>query len=231
MRTPLTAINWYSEMLLGGDAGKLSAKQKDYFKEINIAGRKMNEIIKSFLHILRLETGTVTSNPVPVSLVDIARTTIKELQLEIEKKHLRIIEHYEESLPPVKVDVELIRVVLQNLISNAAKYTSEKGEVTISLSTVKQGSSVGAGTVSQDSLLVGVHDTGIGISADDHDKIFGKFYRTDSAKRWDPNGNGLGLYMTRKMVDIIGGTIWFDSKEGEGTTFYVLLPVGEKKLV
>jgi signal transduction histidine kinase len=231
MRTPLTAINWYTEMLLDGDAGKLTAKQKDYFKEIYTAGQQMNEIIKSFLHILRLETGTVAMNPISVDLPDIVRATLVESQLVIEKKKLHVIEQYPKSLPPLLIDKELVRVVLQNFISNAAKYTPEKGEITIAVESIVKGGIIDGKTIEHDSLLVSVHDTGIGIAAADHEKIFTKFFRADAAKRWDPNGNGIGLYMARKMVDIIGGSLWFTSEEGKGATFCVLLPIDGKKLV
>ena len=230
LRTPLTAVNWYAEMLLGGDAGKLSIKQKNYFNEIYAAGRQMNEIIKSFLHILRLEAGTVSINPVALDLVGISRAVIKE-SLDIEKKHLRIIERYQESLPTVHVDKELVRVVLQNLVTNAIKYTREKGEIRISLDNMKKGTAIDGKTAEGNSLVISVHDTGIGIATKDRDKVFDKFFRSENAKRMDPNGNGLGLYMARKMVDIIGGKIWFESEEGKGTTFYVLLPVDGKNLI
>jgi signal transduction histidine kinase len=230
MRTPLTAINWYVEMLLDGDGGNLSKKQKEYFQAIRTAGQQINEIIKSFLHILRLEAGTVVMSPVPVRLEDVARAILKESQLDIEKKKLRVVERYQEALPTMSVDMELIRVVMQNLISNAVKYTSAGSEVTVAMQNVSQGEIVAKREVGQSSVLVSVRDTGIGIPRADHDKIFTKFFRSESAKRWDPNGNGIGLYMTKKMVDTIGGVIWFDSEEGKGTTFYVLLPVEEKKV-
>ncbi len=229
MRTPLTAINWYVEMLLDGDGGKLSAKQKEYFQAIRTAGQQINEIIKSFLYILRLEAGTVMMNPVSVNLEDVIHTALKESQLDIEKKKLQVVERYQEALPTMSVDMELIRVVMQNLISNAIKYTPTGGEVTVAVQSVSQGETVAEREVGQSSVLVSARDTGIGIPQTDRDKIFTKFFRSESAKHWDPNGNGIGLYMTKKMVDTIGGVIWFDSEEGKGTTFYVLLPVEEKK--
>lgn len=229
MRTPLTAVNWYSEMILDEDAGKLTKKQKEYFQEIYEAGRKMNDIIKSFLHILRLESGTIVTNPVPVDLREVLKATLSESKLDIERKKLKIVERYQEQLPPFKSDADLVHVILQNLVSNAVKYTPEKGEVAISLEKTTAGSVVYGKTATEDSVVVRVQDTGIGIREADHEKIFTKFFRTESARRWDPNGNGIGLYMTYKMVTFIGGTIWFDSKEGQGTTFYVLLPLDGKK--
>lgn len=231
MRTPLTVINWYSEMLLGGDAGELNEKQKEYFTEVHAAGQRMNGIIKSFLHILRLETGMVVVNPVPISLQDIARSIVKEAKADPQKRRLTIIERYQEPLPLVKADTELVRVILQNLISNAIKYSPEELEVAVSLDSVKKGNVVAGKTASEDSVLVSVHDAGIGIPTNDRDKIFTKFFRSDNARKQDPNGNGIGLYMTKFMVDIVGGIVWFESEEGKGTTFYLLLPLEGKKLV
>lgn len=224
MRTPLTAINWYTEMLLGGDAGKLSVKQKEYFTEVYNAGRRMNEIIKAFLHILRLETGTQVKNFLPTDLVAIASSVTNELKLEAGKKKLKVVEKYEKPSLSVVTDADLARVIVQNFVSNALKYSKEGGEVVISLGSVAKGSSIAGTLIDRDSFLVSVSDSGIGIPEDVREKIFTKFFRADNAKVLDPNGNGLGLYMTKIMVDIIGGTVWFASKEGEGTTFYLLLP-------
>jgi len=229
MRAPLTAINWYSEMLTEGDAGKLTKKQQEYFGAIHTAGQQMNEIIKSFLHILRLETGTLTMSPIPVNLEEVIRATLKESQLEIGKKKLHVVEQYQASLPMLTVDVELIRVILQNLISNAVKYTPKEGEMAIFLKTVARGEIVAGKTAEQDAVLVSVRDTGIGIPQADRDKIFTKFFRSGIAKQWDPNGNGIGLYMSNKMAEAIGGAIWFESEEGKGTTFYVFLPLQAAK--
>jgi PAS domain S-box-containing protein len=230
MRTPLTAINWYTEMLLDGDAGQLNEKQTEYFKEVYAAGQRMNEIIKSFLHILRLETGTMVANPVSVDLSALTKSTIEESRLDIEKKHIRIAEHSGEPVPSVRVDAELTHVILQNIVSNAVKYSTEGGEIEISLESVKQGEAVGGKTAPENSVVVSVHDSGIGISETDQEKIFSKFFRADNAKRQDPNGNGIGLYMAKFMADMIGGDIWFESAEGKGTTFHLLLSVEGKKL-
>ena len=224
MRTPLTAINWYSEMLIGGDAGELNAKQKEYFEAIYGASQQMNEIIKTFLHILRLETGSVAMNPVPVDLGEMVRLTVEESKLPIDKKRLRMREQVQEALPPLKIDSELVRVVLQNLISNAVKYTPDDGEVAISVENIARGSVIAGKTAEEDSILVSVRDTGIGIPEADRDKIFTKFFRAGNAKTWDPNGNGLGLYMANRMIHTAKGTLWFASEEGRGTTFYALLP-------
>jgi PAS domain S-box-containing protein len=231
MRTPITAINWYTEMLLDGDAGALNAKQKNYFEEIYGASQKMGGIVKSFMHILRLETGSASFRPVTVDIAEIAKDAIKETQIVTGEKHLHVIEHYKEQLPQVISDEEFVRIILQNLISNAAKYSVDNGDLDVSLDIATDGCVVAGKTVREDSIIIIVRDTGIGISEGDKDKIFTKFFRSENAKRRDPNGNGIGLYMTKFMVDAIGGTIWFSSEEGKGTIFYVLIPLKPHKLV
>lgn len=231
MRTPLTAINWYAEMLLNNGAGELSKKQEEFVGEIYVAAQRMNEIIKAFLHILRLETGSVVLSPSPTDLKAILGAILEEFKLNIAEKKVRIVEHYQDVLPLVSVDQDLVRVVLQNLISNAIKYSLENGTVTLSLEYVSVGSVAAGKKVSDDALLVSVADTGIGISAEDRDRMFTKFFRTESAKKQDPNGNGLGLYMAKIMSDIIGGTLWFTSEQGRGATFHLLLPTEARKAV
>jgi len=228
MRTPLTAINWYSEILLEEDSGKLNKKQKVYFDAIATAGKQMGDIIKSFLHILHLESGTIAVHPVVIDIVKNIRATIKESQFEIEKKKITVSENYQDALPPLTTDAEIVHVVLQNLITNAVKYAPDGGQVDVSLKKVAEGDMVGEKKVEKGALAVSVHNNGFSISVADHDKIFGKFFRSEAAKKWDPNGNGIGLYMSKKMVDLAKGDIWLESVEGQGVTFYLLLPLDAK---
>lgn len=229
MRTPLTAINWYTEMLLGGDAGVLNTKQEAYFREIYSASNKINKIIKSFLRILRIEAGVQKKNLASTDLVAVAQSILSELKLESDNRNIHVTENYDASIPRVMTDADLIRIIMHNFVSNAIKYSRGGGEVEVALKSVPMGDVVTGKTVERDSVLVSVRDSGIGIPEYSKEKIFTKFFRADNAQKSDPNGNGLGLYMSRMMAELIGSVIWFDSKEGEGTTFYALVPVGDEK--
>lgn len=230
MRTPITVINWCSEMILDGHAGTLNEKQTEYFNDIYAASKRMNEIIKSFLHILRLETAEHPAMLVQTNVASIAEETLKGFRLESEKKAQHIVEHFDSSLPSIMTDPDLIKVILQNFISNAIKYTAEHGEIVVTLAHMNKGSTIGEVTVKEDSLLMAVQDSGIGIPPSENDQIFTKFFRAANAKRDDPNGNGLGLYMSKIMVDLLGGMVWFTSIEGKGTTFFVLLPIQKEPI-
>ncbi len=230
LRTPITTINWYLELLLEGDAGSLNEKQGEYFKTVYAASQQMNEILKAFLYVLRLEIGEVRMHAQETNLAEVARKELEGSGLGTQKKDIRVVEHYQDSLPPIRIDPELVKIVFQNLVSNAIKYTPDGGEVRISCGFEKRGGEVAGRTVDQDSVLTTVQDTGIGIPPEAAEKIFTRFFRAENAKQLDPNGNGLGLYIVKKMLDIAGGSIWFSSEEGKGTTFYVLLPIdGESR--
>ena len=109
------------------------------------------------------------------------------------------------------------------------KYSPEGGELRVGVATARKGSVVAGKVSTEDSVLISVRDAGIGIAESDKDRIFAKFFRAENAKLIDPNGNGLGLYMTRFMVDLVNGSVWFDSALGKGTTFYLLLPLAGKR--
>lgn len=231
LRTPITTISWYTEMLLGGEAGALNEKQEKYFKTVHAASQQMNEVLKAFLYVLRLELGKITMHTQETDLAEVARTVLEESELGIKKKKIRVVEHYQEFLPSVRVDTKLIKIVFQNLISNAIKYTSDGGEIRISCEGKKKGNMVADRAVAKDSVVITVQDTGIGIPADTQADIFTRFFRAENAKRLDPNGNGLGLYIVKKMVDIAAGSVWFVSEEGKGATFYVLLPIDGEMVI
>lgn len=216
LRTPLTAINWYAEMLLGGDAGKLSAKQQDYVKELHGSSKRMTDLVSALLNVSRIDLGTFTINPQPTDVINITKGVIKDLFVRINKKNLKIAENYEK-LEKINADPNLLTIILQNLISNAVKYTAENGIVDISIG--KDGPSV----------KMVVKDNGYGIPLYQQDRVFEKFFRGDNIVPVETDGNGLGLYMVKQILDSVGGSISFVSKEGEGTTFTVKIPASGVK--
>ncbi len=228
LRTPITTMSWYLEMLLEGDAGALSKKQEDYVEKLYAAARQMNDILKSFLYVLRLETGDMKVHPVKMDLAKLGQETLEEFAVSIRNKQIDVSESCS-GLSPFSIDPDIAKIILQNLISNAIKYTPEKGSVHISCAHAAAGSSVGGREVSEESMVITVQDSGIGIPQKDQEKIFTRFFRADNAKTADPDGNGLGLYIVNKMTALMKGSVWFESEEGKGTTFYLALPLNQHK--
>lgn len=213
LRTPLSAIRWYSEMLLAGSAGALNETQEKYVKEVYAASRRMIELVGALLNVSRIDLGTFAIDPKPTDLRELSIGAIKELEHQIAVKKLILREEYAKDLPILNVDPALMRMVFQNLISNAVKYTPDNGTITIALG------------LRGDNILISVVDNGYGIPKEQQDKIFSKLFRADNAREVDPSGTGLGLYIAKAIMEKSGGSIRFESEEGKGTAFYGILPL------
>ncbi len=211
LRMPLTAIRWYTELLSMEDAGPLNKDQKSYVGEIYQSNSRMINLVNQLLSVSRIRLGTFKIDPKPMDLDKIVESVIAELKPEIVKKNMQVMKDYGADLEMTSVDPDLLHVILQNLISNAIKYTPEKGTVKISMKTDEE-------------FIISVSDTGYGIPKRDNDKIFTQLYRAENIKGRDVEGTGLGLYMVKTIVDQVGGTIEFNSEENKGTTFRIIFP-------
>lgn len=230
LRTPLSAVNWYSEMLLAGDAGKLNNEQKKYLDEVYKSNQRMVELVNALLNVSRMELGTFIVEPEPTDVVKLAQSVIDEQKSQIDAKKIELSESLQENIPLLQVDPAVLRMVVQNLLSNAVKYTPDKGKVSFDLRLVKSGESIDNQQLNKDSLVVVVSDTGMGIPKEVQDKIFTKLFRADNVREKNTEGTGLGLYIVKSIVEHSGGKVWFTSEENKGTTFYVVLPLAEMKM-
>ncbi len=212
LRTPLSALRWYVE-LMGEASERLTDDEKGYVREMGVSLKRMAKLLDSLLRASQMEEGGLG-----VSLSDV---DINQLISETDEDFRSIAqEHgisFSVSLPdaPViaKTDATLLRIVLQNLLSNATKYTPEGSHITLTLD-------------SQDGFFeILVTDEGMGIPLAEQKRVFQKFFRAKNVRQMDTDGNGLGLYITKSIVERLGGTIEFKSEEGKGTTFTVEFPL------
>lgn len=217
LRTPLSAINWYTEMLLEEDSGKINDTQREYLNEIYRGNKRMVDLVNSLLNVSRIDMGTFDINTEPTNIVDMAKEVVKELTPAMKGKNLQLKEEYD-TIPMVMLDQKLTRIILQNLISNAFKYTPSKGVVEIS---VKR--------YDEKCITIMVKDTGYGIPKSQQDKMFTKLFRADNVQSLDTEGTGLGLYIVKSIIDNAGGKISFESEENKGSTFTVQLPFAGMK--
>lgn len=213
LRTPLSAIRWYSEMLLAKGAGVLSGTQEKYIKEVYDANRRMIELVSALLNVSRIDLGTFAIDPRPADISELSESVLKELEHQITAKRLLIKTNYDPAIPKLNVDAGLMRIVFQNLLSNAVKYTGDGGEIRVILGKENE------------RLLITVSDSGYGIPKAQQSQIFTKLFRADNARELDPSGTGLGLYIVKAIMEKSGGSIRFESEEGKGTTFYGILPL------
>ncbi len=228
LRTPMTVIKGYVQLLGMGTMGELSPMQRQLLDTIKTNAERMTAIINDLLDITKIESGSVELNFQAVGVLDAISMAVNNQQTLLETRKHQLKLDVPVDVPQVVADVVRLQQVLDNLLSNALKYTPKGGEVTISASVVK-GTNIPedrrSGLAARRSYVqIVVTDDGIGIAPDDQEKIFERFYRIESELKVEAGGTGLGLAIVRPLVQLMGGRIWLDSQMGQGATFTVLLP-------
>ncbi|MFH0820930.1 MAG: ATP-binding protein [Candidatus Peregrinibacteria bacterium] len=211
LRTPLSGMKWFAEMLRAGDVGILSESQKEFVDNINELNERMIALVNALLNIARIESGRIIIDPKPTRLADLVHDVLKTLQASIDEKKLNVVVSINDHLPIINVDPKLIREVYSNLINNAVKYTPDGGEIIIFVSEKEK------------EIISQVSDTGFGIPRQEQHKIFQKFFRASNISTVETEGNGLGLYLVNAIVEASGGKAWFKSEENQGTSFFFSL--------
>lgn len=210
LRAPITAIKGYLDMILAGDTGGTSGDTKETIQEVAQINQRLADLVDDLLECGRIEQGRMTIKLQAVDLMSLVAQTVRENISLAEDKKLQLT-FQDKSLSQVKADPIRLRQILNNLISNAIKYTSE-GSIEIS-------------AVAKDNeVICQIKDTGIGIKQADQKKLFQKFSRLRTPQTIQITGTGLGLWLTKKLVEMMNGKIWLESSEGQGSTFYFSLP-------
>ncbi len=215
LRTPLTAIRWGIEEIVGGERHR---DHKAMLKDLYESTLRMIALINDLLNISRIEGGRLQVAPEKIHLVNFIENIIKELQPIIHAKNCAVEFKKKNAFSFSFVfDPILLRQVILNLMSNAVKY-SKKEVCSVSVDILDDAENV----------TIVVKDNGIGIPEKDQSKIFSKFFRAPNAIKISGDGNGLGLYISKNIIEEFGGKIWFESHENRGTSFFVSLPKKQK---
>lgn len=175
-------------------------------------------LVNDLLNVARIEEGKMISKPSLVDISTVIQLTLADLQERKREKKIKITFGMpKENLPKVFIDEEGLKLVVQNLLENAIQYTGPGGAIIISAAT------------QNGNVTFSVQDSGIGITEQEKERIFTKFFRGEKAMRMETRGSGLGLFIAKKIVEIHGGKIWFSSEEKRGTTFFVSFPAQRQK--
>lgn len=209
LRSPLTAIRGYAEILR--DAGDLIPPQQTALERIEKSAEQLAYLIEDILDVARLQSGTMKFALESVPAHEVAHDVIDTLASSASEKGLTLRSQFE-SEAAITVDRTRLRQVLINLVGNAIKYTKE-GSITVEIAQVK------------DKLQLAVRDTGIGISAKDQQQLFTKFFRVTSKDTEGIRGTGLGLWVTKNLVQEMGGELQLESMQGVGSRFFVEFPI------
>ena len=217
LRTPLSAIKWFLEMLIAGDAEAVNENQKEFLDRAYESNERMIKLVNDLLNVSRMESGKIKFEPKPTQLGDIFQSVITELTPLTRARNITIQSAFADAkLPEVFVDPDKIRQVIMNLVSNAIKYTSGRGKIELFYER------------HPNELVFNIKDNGIGIPKDQQHKVFNKFFRADNVMKVQTEGSGLGLYIGRTLVEASGGRMWFTSQENKGTTFSFALPIHQQ---
>lgn len=222
LRTPLTSVRWYSEMLLDEDMGPLNKEQKEFANQVHEGALRLFQTIDTLLALSRLESGKLQQDLIKIDIKPFTEGILKDLEPLLREKNLDLSLEIPPDLPNVLMDRFMFREVVTNLVANSIRYTNMGGKIKVDFK--KDGPSSPGGSKSENQILCSVSDNGIGIPDEDKSKIFARFYRANNAIRKVPDGSGLGLSLVKSFVEKWGGRIWFESKLGEGTTFYFTIP-------
>lgn len=219
LKTPPTEISWEIELLLEEYKGELNNKQLEIISSISEANRRIVKLTNELLDVARFDQGRFILNKEKINIAEIIREVIQNNLIMARANNIRIEFSNSGTIPEIIGDKKRIGVVVDNFLTNAIKYTKEKGKVSIEAR--QQG----------DNLVVSVKDNGVGIPESQKDKVFDKFFRSDNAAKYNTEGSGLGLFIAKKIIESSKGKIWFDSKESRGSAFYFSLPIIQEEKI
>src|SRR5207249_175050 len=212
-RTPLNAILGYTSMLLKGVTGELTPHQRRNLERVDSNAHHLLAIINDILDISRIEAGKMPLTVTKFDLKDLVAEVLAEVEPIISRSRLAVTSHLTPDMPPLKTDRQKVKQIVINFLTNAIKFTPQ-GSVEVRTEYVD----------TRDQIAIAVADTGIGVSAEDRDRIFEDFRQADNSPTREYTGAGLGLAICRRLAGMLDGTITLDSEVGRGSTFALFLP-------
>lgn len=222
LRTPLTAIVGYSSVLAEGIFGPVNEQQREALVAITRSSEHLKDLINDVLDISKIEAGKQEADPENVELASLLSTVHKLMMQTAVGKSVKLVSlapNITQSKLSLRVDPRHVRQILINLMSNGLKYTPTGGKVSMEVETVG------------DKVRIAVRDTGVGISPEHQAKLFDRYERGDNNYSRQQVGTGIGLSLTKHLVEINGGRIGVESELGKGSTFWILLPQADASAV
>jgi signal transduction histidine kinase len=213
LRAPLSNLTWAIELLMSGRLGKIEEQQVEYFKILKENSDRMKDLVKDLLIVSKIESARLFLKKEEFSLEELTREIIKEFEPFARASNCEIEFFVEQNLPKIFGDRYQIRQVIENLLDNAIRYTKGKGKVKIRIKSEKN------------FVHFEIEDNGVGIPKEDQKFIFQKFFRASNVLKYKTQGTGLGLYISKAIIERSGGKIGFKSQEGVGSTFWFKLPI------
>ncbi len=224
LKNPMTSIKGYTELLAGGAVGGINEMQTNFLHTIKSNVERMSTLVSDLNDNSKIEAGRLRLEFKATNVPELVDEVVRSIRRQIDDKKQTVDISLPETLPAMWADRTRVIQVLTNLVSNAYKYTPESGVIQVGAEeSANHWDSEGASKV----VHIWVKDSGIGMSAEDQEKIFQKFFRSDDPKARESPGTGLGLNITKSLVEMQGGKIWFESEFRKGTIFHFTVPIAE----
>lgn len=217
LRTPLSAIKWFIEMLLDSSVGKLTKKQHEIVEKVQVSNDRMIELVNSLLNVSRLEQGRIIVEPESTDIVALLDEVLTELTPALHERKQEVIKNITLENTTLDIDPKLVREIYLNLLTNASKYSPSETTITISMQVV------------ENNVQISVADNGYGVPEEEVNSLFSKFYRASNVTTKETDGNGLGLYIVEQLVEVSGGKIWHEQNKPQGSIFTFTLPLAGSK--
>jgi signal transduction histidine kinase len=222
LKQPMTSMRGYTDLLAAGVVGELNEAQRNFVETIRANVGRMDTLVAGLLDISRIESGRMKLELVDVSIAQAVEEAVRTIQRQVEAKQQELVIEVVDGLPTVRADRNRLVQILTNLLSNAHKYTPEEGRITVQARCWPADRS---GDGANRFVLCSVTDTGIGMSAADQRRLFTKYFRSEDPAVRSESGTGLGLVITKSLVEFQGGEIWVESEQGKGSTFSFTVPI------
>lgn len=216
LRSPLTAVKGYLSLLKKEDFGKVSPKQLNFLNKVSYSTDRMVDLVESLLDVSRIETGKIRLIKEPVNIDRVFANVLRDLSDQLRQKNLTVKRDKERKKAYIYGDKTRIYQIFYNLLENAIKYSFPNGLIQTNLA------------ITKNTALFSIKDNGVGIPSIEQKKLFTKFSRIDNVLSVSSGGTGLGLYIVKNLVSAHKGNIWVKSKENEGATFFVELPLAKQ---
>jgi len=213
LRTPLTSIKGYSDLLMEGTLGEMNYQQLKAVNTVIRNTERLRRLVDSLLYVSMAEVENIKYDFSKIDVLEVIDNAVTDMTIPVTEKKIDVLLHVQEDVPQIEADAKKIADMLTNVLDNAVKFTPSMGK--ISISARKEGEMV----------HISVEDTGIGIPSELVPHLFQKFYQIDPSIRRKYGGTGLGLFISRNIVEAHKGKIWIESEDSQGTTVHILLPV------
>lgn len=213
LRSPLTNLRYSLELLISGKLGKIQGKKLEYFKILEENTQRMGDLVNDLLTVSRIETGRLPLKKEEISLGDLTKKAILKFKPLADASNIKVEIRAPKNLPKILSDRLWLEQIVENLLDNAIRYIKKEGEVKIKIKTGAK------------KIYFEIQDNGVGIPKEEQKFIFQKFFRSSNVLKYQTEGSGLGLYITKQILKLLGGEIGFSSKANKGSTFFFSLPI------